>query len=85
MQNDKQRCDFKDAGAFLWARVAERLARPAHVLLYPPGGGKVQPRGAVCLTGEASKRGLLIIKDKSVWTEMLAALQNVQQLYKLRQ
>lgn len=26
MQNDKYRKDFKDAGAFLWARLAERLA-----------------------------------------------------------
>lgn len=38
IRNDKYRSDFKDAGAFLWARLAECLARLAHVLLYPPGG-----------------------------------------------
>lgn len=85
IQNDKYRRDFKDAGAFLWAQLAESLTRLERTSCCIHQGGDVQPWGAVCLTCEASEKGSLIIKDKSVWTEMLAALQNAHQLYKLLQ
>lgn len=85
IQNDKYGGDFEDAGAFLWAQLAERLTRLERTSCCIHQGGDAQPRGAVCLTCEASERGLLIIKDKSVWTETLAALQNAHQLYKLLQ
>lgn len=72
---------FEDAAA----RFAESLAIFARTSCSIHQGGKVPPRGGVCLTCEASERGLLIIKDKSVWTEVLAALQSAHQLHKLLQ